>query len=483
MAGEGAVTGARRRGASPMLSYERRPPRHDREPQSCRDPRAPGLGVGRPGRLPSGARGAHRSRGPDALRMRRPLGLSPDAAGGRASRHGRRRRREVLRVARETATPVVARGSGTGLSGGALPLADGILLSMGKFNRILARRSARARGARAARREERADHGSAPPRSASTTPPIPPARSPVPSAATWRRIPAACIASSTASRCTTSRRCARSRSRATRRAGVGRARRAGLRPARGGDRFRGAARAPHRGDGEAAAEAADGAGGHGLVHRAWRAAGEAVARGDRRGHRAGGPRDDGQARHGRRRGLRARRLRPGGARRSCCANPTARPRRWPRKSPRSTEVMRAGRLHGHSRSRRARPSGCKFWSGRKAAFPAVGRISPDYYCIDGSIPRGALAQGAAAHRGALAALRPALRQRLPRGRRQPPPAHPLRRERSRASSRRRRNSRATSSSCASRWAAPSPASTAWASRRSSRCACSSGRRSSRSSTR
>ncbi len=33
----------------------------------------------------------------------------------------------------------------------------------------------------------------------------------------------------------------------------------------------------------------------------------------------------------------------------------------------------------------------KFWSGRKAAFPAVGRISPDYYCIDGSIPRGQLA--------------------------------------------------------------------------------------------
>ncbi len=44
---------------------------------------------------------------------------------------------EVLRVARETGTPVVARGSGTGLSGGALPLADGILLAMGKFNRIL----------------------------------------------------------------------------------------------------------------------------------------------------------------------------------------------------------------------------------------------------------------------------------------------------------------------------------------------------------
>ena len=29
----------------------------------------------------------------------------------------------------------------------------------------------------------------------------------------------------------------------------------------------------------------------------------------------------------------------------------------------------------------------RFWSGRKAAFPAVGRISPDYYCMDGTIPK------------------------------------------------------------------------------------------------
>ncbi len=29
----------------------------------------------------------------------------------------------------------------------------------------------------------------------------------------------------------------------------------------------------------------------------------------------------------------------------------------------------------------------KFWSGRKAAFPAVGRILPDYYCMDGTIPK------------------------------------------------------------------------------------------------
>src|SRR5712691_6821476 len=54
---------------------------------------------------------------------------------------------EVLRVARATGTPVVARGSGTGLSGGALPLADGILLSLARFNQVL-RVDAAARRAR-----------------------------------------------------------------------------------------------------------------------------------------------------------------------------------------------------------------------------------------------------------------------------------------------------------------------------------------------
>ena len=33
----------------------------------------------------------------------------------------------------------------------------------------------------------------------------------------------------------------------------------------------------------------------------------------------------------------------------------------------------------------------KLWLGRKAAFPAVGRIAPDYYCMDGTIPRRELA--------------------------------------------------------------------------------------------
>src|SRR5262249_24877969 len=36
-----------------------------------------------------------------------------------------------------------------------------------------------------------------------------------------------------------------------------------------------------------------------------------------------------------------------------------------------------------------------FWAGRKAAFPAVGRISHDYYCVDGTIPRAKPPQGLA----------------------------------------------------------------------------------------
>ena len=33
----------------------------------------------------------------------------------------------------------------------------------------------------------------------------------------------------------------------------------------------------------------------------------------------------------------------------------------------------------------------RFWKGRKSAFPAVGRLSPDYFCMDGTIPRHAIA--------------------------------------------------------------------------------------------
>src|SRR5438105_12264506 len=59
-----------------------------------------------------------------------------------------------------------------------------------------------------------------------------------------------------------------------------------------------------------------------------------------------------------------------------------------------------GRVDAIARGHRAteiRPSRTEaerlaFWSGRKAAFPAVGRISPDYYCMDSTIPRARLAE-------------------------------------------------------------------------------------------
>src|ERR1700722_12283742 len=44
----------------------------------------------------------------------------------------------VLKVCAELGTPVVARGAGTGLSGGALPFPGSVLLSLARFNRILA---------------------------------------------------------------------------------------------------------------------------------------------------------------------------------------------------------------------------------------------------------------------------------------------------------------------------------------------------------
>ncbi|WP_122467997.1 glycolate oxidase subunit GlcD [Pseudomonas viridiflava] len=46
-------------------------------------------------------------------------------------------------------------------------------------------------------------------------------------------------------------------------------------------------------------------------------------------------------------------------------------------------------LAGATEVRRARDEAerVRFWAGRKNAFPAVGRLSPDYYCMDGTIPR------------------------------------------------------------------------------------------------
>ena len=57
-----------------------------------------------------------------------------------------------------------------------------------------------------------------------------------------------------------------------------------------------------------------------------------------------------------------------------------------------TRVERVMKAAGATETRLAKDEAERLliWSGRKAAFPAVGRLSPDYYCIDGTIPRKAL---------------------------------------------------------------------------------------------
>jgi glycolate oxidase len=60
------------------------------------------------------------------------------------------------------------------------------------------------------------------------------------------------------------------------------------------------------------------------------------------------------------------------------------------------QVDRVKRLFGRAGADDVRVSGSEqelelMWRGRKAAFPAVGRMSPDYYCMDGTIPRARLA--------------------------------------------------------------------------------------------
>ena len=102
----------------------------------------------------------------------------------------------ILKLCGKHRTPIVARGAGTGLSGGALPRKDGVLLSMAKMNRILEidpeLRQARTEPGRLIfpfpRRRGRM---------ACFTRPTRRRKAPAPSAATLPKTPAGCIASNT----------------------------------------------------------------------------------------------------------------------------------------------------------------------------------------------------------------------------------------------------------------------------------------------
>ena len=102
----------------------------------------------------------------------------------------------VLRYCKDDGIKVVPRGAGTSLSGGALPLADGVLLGMAKFNRILEiDYDNRCVVAQPGVTNLGITQAVAAP--ASITRPIRRARSPARSAAMSPRIRAACIASNT----------------------------------------------------------------------------------------------------------------------------------------------------------------------------------------------------------------------------------------------------------------------------------------------
>ena len=126
------------------------------------------------------------------LRVRRADRLSP-AADGRGAAGNHRAGLAGPAYCHEQGIKVVPRGSGTSLSGGALPLADGVLLGLGKFNRMLEIDFDNRVVVRAGRHQSRHQPGGGA-CAASITRPIRRRRSPARSAATSRRIPAACIA-------------------------------------------------------------------------------------------------------------------------------------------------------------------------------------------------------------------------------------------------------------------------------------------------
>ena len=197
-------------------------------------------------------------------------------------------------------------------------------------------------------------------------------------------------------------------------------------------------------------------------------AGEAVSEIVAGRRRPGRDRDDGQPGD---RGVRAdgpRRL-PGRRAAPRCSSSSTAP---------SASARRASRRSWRSASAAA-PTTCAsprdeaerqlFWKTRKAAFPAMGRISPNYFVQDGVIPRTKLPEVLERIEELAEEYGHDRRQRLPRRRRQPAPARLLRRRATRARPSGPRSSRARSSTPAWTPAARSPASTASASTRRSTC--------------
>ena len=377
------------------------------------------------------------------------------------------------RACAEAGVPFVARGSGTGLSGGALPHADGVLIVHVPHARASSRSTSTTSGPWSSRAcinlqvtKAAAPHGYY--------------YAPDPSSQQVCSIGGNVAENSGGAHClkygfTTNHVTGLEVVAARRRAGPARrqgARPAGLRPARRVRRLGGHARHRHRGDRAAAAQARGGADPAGRVRRHRRR----PATRSRRSSAAGIvpaaiEMMDALAIEAAEAAVHCdypERRRRGADRRAGRARGRGRARSSPRSS---------GSARRPARSRSGSPptttERALFWKGRKSAFAAVGRISPDYIVQDGVIPRTALPEvlrriaELADERGRAGG------QRLPRRRRQPAPAGALRRRGRRARPSGPRRCPARSSTSASSTAARSPASTASASDKASTCrACS-----------
>ena len=146
-----------------------------------------------------------------------------------------------------------------------------------------------------------------------------------------------------------------------------------------------------------------------------------------------------------------------------------------------SEVLDARRRDRACACRATKPSGCASGPGARPRSPRSAASRPTTTAWTAPSRASAWREVLHVHRRDGEEVRPALRERVPRRRRQPASADPVRRQRRRRAAIAPSSSAPKSSSCASRSAAPSPASTASASRRSTRCACSSARTSSKRS--
>ena len=238
---------------------------------------------------------------------------------------------------------------------------------------------------------------------ASTTRRIPRARSPARSAATSRRIPAACIASSTASRCTT---CCKVRAMTIEGDVLDLGSEALDAPGydllalvTGSEGLLG----DHaRGHGEAAAQAGGRAGGDGLVSPTWRAAGEAVANVIGAGIVPAGLEMMDKLATARRRGVRARGLRPRGR-----GDPAVRIRRHARGGGRRDRAHDRGdegeRRHRHARARRERRRAPALLVGAQGRVPRRGPHLARLLLHRRLHPAARARPRAEAHRGAVSA--------------------------------------------------------------------------------